>query len=66
MSKILIVEDDPEIAMLEKDYLEINGFETEMISDGNAALTALLAGHFDLVLLDLKAAMTYAAKSGTK
>ena len=29
MSKILIVEDDPEIAMLERDYLEIEGFETQ-------------------------------------
>lgn len=31
MSKILIVEDDNEIAMLEKDYLEISGYETELI-----------------------------------
>ncbi|KPU44371.1 transcriptional regulatory protein YycF [Oxobacter pfennigii] len=53
MSKILIIEDDPEIAMLEKDYLEINGFETEIVSDGKTALNVLLASHFDLVLLDL-------------
>lgn len=53
MSKILIVEDDTEIAMLEKDYLEINGFETEIIADGNRALAALQKGGYDLVLLDL-------------
>jgi len=53
MSKILIVEDDTEIAMLEKDYLEINGFEAEIIADGNHALSALQKGGYDLVLLDL-------------
>ncbi|MEA4846920.1 MAG: response regulator transcription factor, partial [Clostridiaceae bacterium] len=53
MSKILIVEDDTEIAILEKDYLEINGFETEIMVDGNQALAALQKGGYDLVLLDL-------------
>lgn len=53
MSKILIIEDDTEIAMLEKDYLEINNFETEIIADGKRALAALLKGGYDLVLLDL-------------
>ena len=37
MSKILIIEDDSEIAMLERDYLEIEGFETTVIADGEAA-----------------------------
>lgn len=53
MSKILIVEDDAEIAMLEKDYLEINGFETEIVVDGHQALSVLKKGDYDLVLLDL-------------
>ena len=53
MRKILIVEDDAEIAILEKDYLEINGFETEIIADGHQALAALEKGGYDLVLLDL-------------
>ncbi|BFH13925.1 response regulator transcription factor [Paenibacillus melissococcoides] len=53
MGKILIVEDDAEIAMLEKDYLEINGFETEIIADGKKAVAALLRDRYDLVLLDL-------------
>ena len=53
MKKILIIEDDAEIAMLEKDYLEINGFETEVIANGKQALTALIGGGYDLVLLDL-------------
>ena len=37
MPKILIVEDDVEIAMLERDYLRIEGFETQTVSDGEAA-----------------------------
>lgn len=53
MQRILIVEDDREIALLERDYLEINGFETEIIPDGPQAVTAILEGSFDLVLLDL-------------
>jgi DNA-binding response OmpR family regulator len=53
MSKILIIEDDPEIALLEKDYLEINGFETEVISDGTQGLAALKKGGYALILLDL-------------
>lgn len=53
MSKILIIEDDTEIAMLEKDYLEINGFETEIIADGKEAVTAILDNSYDLILLDL-------------
>lgn len=53
MRKILIVEDDSEIAMLEKDYLEINGFEAEIIRDGKQALAALQKSRYDLVLLDL-------------
>ncbi len=53
MAKILIVEDDEEIAMLERDYLEIEGFQTEIISDGGAAEEAALTGAYALILLDL-------------
>ena len=53
MSRILIVEDDREIAMLERDYLEIEGFETVLISDGEEAVSAALGERYDLLLLDL-------------
>ncbi len=53
MSKILIAEDDEEIAMLERDYLEIEGFQTQVISDGVQAEQAALTGEYDLILLDL-------------
>jgi len=53
MYRVLIVEDDPEIAMLEKDYLEINGYETQIISDGTQALEAVRNDQYNLLLLDL-------------
>ena len=34
MSKILIVEDEESIADIEKDYLELNGYEVEVCNDG--------------------------------
>lgn len=53
MSKILIVEDEEEIAMLERDYLEIEGFQTDILSDGEEGEQAALTGNYDLILLDL-------------
>ncbi|CVI72660.1 Transcriptional regulatory protein YycF [Clostridiales bacterium CHKCI001] len=51
--KILIAEDDEKIAQLEKDYLEINGFETQIISDGALVVEALKTGDYGLLLLDI-------------
>ena len=53
MSRILIVEDEVSIAELEKDYLELSGFEVEIESDGMNGLTRALAEEFDLFILDL-------------
>ena len=53
MSRILIVEDDEEIAMLERDYLEIENFQTRVVTDGETAEAAALTGEYDLILLDL-------------
>ncbi len=53
MAKILIAEDDPEIALLEQDYLEISGFETEVVTRGDHVCDRVLEGNFDLLLLDL-------------
>ena len=33
MSKVLIIEDEPSIAELEKDYLELSGFQVQIIND---------------------------------
>ena len=53
MSKILIVEDELAIAELEKDYLELSGFEVEVAADGQIGLKKALTEEFDLVILDL-------------
>lgn len=53
MRKILIVEDDTAIAAIERDYLEIDGFDVEIAPDGITGLERGLSGAFDLILLDL-------------
>lgn len=53
MNKILIVEDELPIAELEKDYLELSGFEVVIETDGNRGLEQALKGEFNLVILDL-------------
>lgn len=53
MSKILIIEDDIAIAEIERDYLEINGFEVKIETDGVSGMNTALKGSFQLVLLDL-------------
>jgi len=53
MSKLLIIEDEDAIADLEKDYLELSGFEVEIASDGITGLRRALEEDFQLVILDL-------------
>ncbi|GET09465.1 response regulator transcription factor [Ligilactobacillus agilis] len=53
MKKILIIEDEEAIAMIEQDYLELSNFETEVVGDGASALQKLNDNSYDLILLDL-------------
>lgn len=53
MKKILIVEDDPSIANLQKDYLELSGFSVKIVNSGTDGLTALREETFNLVILDI-------------
>ena len=53
MSRILIIEDEEAIADLEKDYLELSGFEVEICNRGDTGLTRALNEEFDLIILDL-------------
>ena len=53
MSRILIVEDEESIAELEKDYLELSGFEVEIENNGETGLKRGLEEEFDLLILDL-------------
>ena len=53
MEKILIVEDDELIAELERDFLEANGFETELALDGLEGERKAKTEKFDAILLDV-------------
>ena len=53
MSRILIVEDDESIAELEKDYLELSGFDVAIANQGDAGLKRAMEENFDLVILDI-------------
>lgn len=53
MKKILIIEDDREIAALERDYLEANGFEVEIDTWGTTGLDRALNGDHSLFIVDI-------------
>lgn len=53
MSKILIIEDEESIAELEKDYLEISGYDVETESNGAKGLEKALTNEYDMFILDL-------------
>lgn len=53
MSRILIIEDDEAIAELEKDYLELSGFDVIHEVNGKKGLIRALSEDFDLYILDL-------------
>ncbi len=51
--QILIVEDDADIAAIERDYLELSGYDVTIAPDGTTGLDAALHRPFDAVLLDV-------------
>ncbi len=53
MEKILIIEDEVSIAELEKDYLELSGFEVSIENSGDTGLERALHEDFNLLILDL-------------
>lgn len=53
MKHILIIEDDKNIAELEKDYLEISGYKVTIVSDGQAGLNTARSGKHDLIIIDV-------------
>ena len=53
MANILIIEDDADIAAIERDYLSLAGYDVAIEPDGTRGLQAALTGSFDLLLLDL-------------
>src|SRR5580765_5757646 len=53
MKRILIVEDEPSIAMVLDDDLRREGYQTEVAADGDTAVRRASSGDFDLILLDV-------------
>jgi DNA-binding response OmpR family regulator len=53
MKQILIIEDDINIAELERDYLQLNGYKASIEQDGAQGLKKALSGNFDVVIVDL-------------
>jgi len=53
MKRILIIEDEIAIAELEKDYLELSGFEVEVETTGDVGADRALKEDFNLIILDL-------------
>lgn len=53
MKKILIIEDDPQIAKIERDYLAVNEFEADIAVTGDDGIKMALTGNYDLILLDI-------------
>src|SRR5215469_10239464 len=52
-SRILLVEDEPGLVMTITDLLTAEGYDVESALDGEAGLQKALAGHFDLIVLDV-------------
>jgi two-component system, OmpR family, response regulator len=52
-ARILLVEDDPNLSMVLKDYLEILFYDTTLCDDGDEALAAFRTNPFDLCILDV-------------
>ncbi|MCL2092684.1 MAG: response regulator transcription factor [Treponema sp.] len=50
---ILIIEDDKDIAAIERDFLEINGFKVEVEHNGTEGQKRAMAEQFSLIILDL-------------
>lgn len=53
MKRILIIEDDPVIVEVEKDYLETSGFKVAIATSGDIGLNMALETNYDLIILDL-------------
>ena len=53
MQRILIIEDELSIAELERDYLEVNGYESDIATTGEEGLRKAMTNTYSLILLDL-------------
>ena len=52
-SKLLIVEDDPNLGQILKEYLELKGFQPVLCTDGLAGMNAFKKDSYDMCILDV-------------
>jgi DNA-binding response OmpR family regulator len=66
MKRILIIEDDLDIAELERDYLQLNGYKADIAGDGLQGLKKAVSGMYDVVVVDprIKTATKSSKESG--
>ncbi|SEO89867.1 response regulator transcription factor [Propionispora vibrioides] len=53
MQRVLIIEDDPDIAELERDYLQLNGYKAEIVHDGLQGLKKATSAIYDAIVVDV-------------
>jgi DNA-binding response OmpR family regulator len=53
MTRILIVEDEPSIALVLENDLKLEGYDVEVARDGETGMARVREGNFDLILLDV-------------
>ena len=53
MPKVLLIDDDRELAGLLGEYLQQDGFETQAVHDGEAGVAQALSGGHDIIVLDV-------------
>ena len=52
-SHLLLVEDDPNLGDILREYLSLKGFQTTLCTDGQAGFSAFIKGNFDMCILDV-------------
>jgi two-component system OmpR family response regulator/two-component system response regulator CpxR len=53
MSRVLLVDDDVELASMLREYIEQEGFEADVVHDGEAGVAGALSGLYAIVVLDV-------------
>lgn len=53
MPTILLVEDDPNLGQLVEEYLEMKGYRTDRVTDGNQGLQQFMSQSYDLCIFDV-------------
>ena len=63
MGKVLIIEDELEIAELERDYLHIAGFDADIETDGKEGLKKALTNDYDIYIFILVTRLSFITKT---